>query len=265
MALSDRPIINAVPFSEGALINLGKGTGAAGLVAAYAANAGAAITVVRATTYTEPAAAAQLEVVSSSASDDGAPAGVGARTVRIVYYDGNGNGPFTTDVIMNGVTAVATTATDIRFVECMHCLTVGSNGTNVGTITLRGLGGGAVVGTIAASDGRTYWGHHYVGAGRVSQITELTAGMTLAKGTVFLRAIDVSVTDAFERQITASYRLGSAATGAAATPSAFAPSLVFPFGSLYVRGPARVTAYVDADSAVANNVAHVSFGYIDVG
>jgi len=265
MALEDRPTVNAVPFSEGALINLGDSNGAAGLVAAYAANAGATIISVDATAYTERTTAAQLEVVSSSANDDGAPAGTGARTVRIVYYDGNFNGPFVTDVIMNGVTAVSTTATDIRFVECMHCLTVGSTGSNVGTITLRAVGAGAVVGTIAATDGRTYWGHHYVATGRVCQVTELTAGMSHSKGTVFLRAIDISVTDAFERQITAQYRLGPAATGAAANPAPFAPSLTFPFGSLYVRGPARVRAYVDADAAVANNVAFVSFGYVDVG
>ncbi|MGH7177018.1 MAG: hypothetical protein ACREJC_06545 [Tepidisphaeraceae bacterium] len=265
MAFDDRPIINAVGYSEGSLITAGKSEGAAGLTVAYGAAAAAPITVVRATAYTEPTVAAQLEVVSSSANDDGAPLGTGAQTLRIVYYDGNCDGPFTTDVVMNGLTAVATTATDIRFIECMHCLTVGSNGTNVGTITLRGLGGGAVIGTIAASDGKTFWGHHYVGVGRVGQITELTAAMTLAKGTVFLRAIAVMTANAFERQITASYRLGSSATGAAATPAPFAQgSLVFPFATLYVSGPARVTAYVDPDSAVANNVAHVSFGFLDV-
>ncbi len=264
MALSDRPVVNAVGFNEGSLIAAGKSSGAAGLVAAYTAAAGTSITVVRATTYTQPAAAAQLEVVSSDVNDDGSPAGTGTRTLRIVYYDDNCLGPFTTDVVLNGTAAVATTATNIRFVEGMYALTVGSNGTNVGTITLRGLGGGAVVGTIAVSDGRTYWGHHYVATGRVGQIIELTAAMTHAKGSVFLRQIDVLTTDAFERQITASLRLGPAAAGAAATPAPFQPSLIFPFGSLYVPGPARVTAYVDPDAAVANNVAHASFSYLDV-
>jgi hypothetical protein len=264
MSITDRPVVNAVGFAEGALIAAGKSTGAAGLVAAYTSAALAPITVVRATAYTERTTAAQLEVLSSDANDDGAPAGTGARTLRITYYDGNCLGPFTTDVVMNGTAAVATTATNIRFVEGMHVLTVGSNGTNVGTITLRALGGGAVVGTIAASDGRTYWGHHYVATGRISQIIELTAAMTLAKGSIFLRQIDVLTVDAFERQITASLRLGAAAAGAAATPSPFQPSLVFPFGSLYVPGPARVTTYVDPDAAVANNVAHASFSYLDV-
>jgi hypothetical protein len=253
-----------VGWSEGSLITAGKSSGAAGVVAAYAAATGTPITVVRATTYTERTTAAQLEVVSSDVNDDGSPAGTGARTLRIVYYDDGCLGPFTTDVVLNGTTAVATTATNIRFVEAIYLLTVGSNGTNVGTITLRALGGGAVVGTIAVSDGRTYWGHHYVAAARVCQIAELTAAMTLAKGSVFLRRIDVLTTDAFEMQITSQLRLGPAAAGAAATPSPFAPSLVFPFGSLYVLGPARVTAYVDPDAAVANNVAFAGFSFLDV-
>jgi hypothetical protein len=259
MSRADRPIINAVGFTEGALIAAGQSNGAVGLVAAYAAAATASITVVRATTYTEPTVAAQLEVVSSSTSDTAA--GTGARTLRIVYYDEACAGPFTTDVVMNGTVAVATAATNIRFVESMYLLTVGSNGTNVGTITLRGIGGGAIVGSIAASDGRTYWGHHYVATGCVSQIQELTAGMTLSRGGVFLRSIDVLTAGAFERQITATQRLGGALTTSVAPLES---SQTFPFGSLYVPGPARVTAYVRPDTATSGNVAHASFSYLDV-
>lgn len=262
--LTNRPARNAVNFNAGLLINAGLDEGAAGHVVAYAAAAVAPVTVVRATAYTEPAAAAQLEVVSSSANDDGAPAGTGTRIVRITYYDGSCNGPFTTDVVMNGVTAVPTTPTNLRFIESICSLTVGSNGTNVGTITLRGLGGGAVVGTIAVSDGRTYWGHHYIATGRIGQILDVNGAFTLAKGSLFLRSIDVLTTDAFELQITPQLRLTPGATGAAATPAPFQPTLVFPFGSLYVAGPARVTAYVDPDAAVASNVAFAGFSFLDV-
>lgn len=260
MGITDRPLINAVDYSEGTLIHAGKASGAAGTVAAYASVTTVNITAVRATVYAEPAAAAQLEVVSSSASD--AAAGTGTRTLRIVYYDGNGNGPFTTDVTLNGTNAVATAATDIRFVECMYTLTVGNNGTNVGTITLRGLGGGATVGQIAASDGRTFWGHHYVGAGRVGQITEIIAAMTLARGALFLRAQDILTPNAFDRQFTASFRLAAAGT---TNSFPLEGAYSWRFSSLYVSGPTRVTAYVNPDAATANNVAHVSFGYLDVG
>jgi len=260
--LTNRPATNSVGFPAGAAILAGLDEGAAGHVVAYASAALAPTTVVRATAYVEPAAAAQLEVVSSNANDSAA--GTGTRKVRITYYDGNCNGPFTTDVTMNGVTAVPTVPTNLRFIESICTLTVGSNGTNVGTITLRGLGGGALVGTIAASDGRTYWGQHYVATGRVCQILDLNGAFTLAKGSLFLRSIDVMTIDAFELQITPQMRLTPGGTGAAANPAPFYPTLVFPFGGLFVVGPARVTAYVDPDAAVASNVAYAGFSFLDV-
>lgn len=260
--LTNRPARNIVNFNPGLLINAGLDEGAAGHVVAYASAAVAPTTVVRATTYVEPAAAAQLEVVSSSANDNAA--GTGTRKVRIVYYDDSCNGPFTTDVTLNGVTAVPTTPTNLRFIESICSLTVGNNGTNVGTITLRGLGGGALVGTIAASDGRTYWGHHYIATGRIGQILDVNGAFTLAKGSLFLRSIDVLTVNAFELQITPQLRLTPGAVGAAANPAPFQPTLVFPFGSLYITGPARITAYVDPDTAVANNVAYAGFSYLDV-
>jgi hypothetical protein len=259
VSIGDRPITNSVAFEEGALIAAGKSAGAAGLVAAYAGVPGSAIAVVRATGYWEPTVAAQLEVVSSSVNDTAA--GTGARTLRITYYDGSCQGPYTTDVVLNGTAAVPTGVTNIRFVESMILLTVGNNGTNVGTLTLRNLGGGSTIGMLAASEGRTFWGHHYVAAGRIGQITALIAGMTLSRGSAFLRGVDVLTANAFEAQITAQYRLAAAGT---TNSYPFYPSLVFPFSNLYVPGPARVTAYVNPDTAVANNVAHVSFGYLDV-
>jgi hypothetical protein len=124
--------------------------------------------VMRATAYTEPATAVQRSVGSSSASD--AAAGVGARTIRITYFDNTGAGPFTEVVTLNGVTPVNTVATTIRFIESMEVVTVGSTLVNVGTITLFGAtgGGGGTVGTIgigniiaATGDNTTLWAHHY--------------------------------------------------------------------------------------------------------
>jgi hypothetical protein len=124
--------------------------------------------VMRATAYTEPAAAAQRSLGSSSASDTAA--GVGARTVRITYFDNTGAGPFTEIVTLNGVTPVNTVATTIRFIEKMEVVTAGSTLVNVGTITLFGAaaGAGGTVGTIgignivaAVGDNTTLWAHHY--------------------------------------------------------------------------------------------------------
>jgi len=124
--------------------------------------------VMRSTAYTEPTSAAQRSVGSSSASDTAA--GVGARTVRLTYFDNTGAGPFTEIVTMNGVTPVNTVSTTIRFIEKVDVVTVGSTASNVGTITLFGStgGGGGTVGTIgignivaAVGDNTTLWAHHY--------------------------------------------------------------------------------------------------------
>ncbi len=77
----------------------------------------------------------QMELVSSSADDDGAPVGTGARTVDIHYLDANYVAQEET-VIMNGVTPVDTVATDILRVQLMHVKTVGTGLKAAGTITL---------------------------------------------------------------------------------------------------------------------------------
>lgn len=141
---------------------------------------------VEATPYVEPSAAAQRSIVSTSAGD--AAAGAGARTVRITYYNNTGAGPFTEIVTMNGVTPVNTVATDIRFVEKMETVTVGTvGGGNLGTISLfTGIGGaGTVIGTIGfgtispgSGDFQTFWGQHYVAAGSTNRQPVFDVGST---------------------------------------------------------------------------------------
>lgn len=75
----------------------------------------------------------QMDVRSSSASDTAA--GTGVRTLMIHYLDASGNEQQET-ITMNGVTPVSTVATNIRFVNEMHAVTVGSTGAAVGTITI---------------------------------------------------------------------------------------------------------------------------------
>ena len=108
--------------------------GLSGVIGGYIGTSAVTLVACRATTYTEPASAAQRSVASSSASDSAA--GTGTRTIRITYYDNSMNGPYYEDITMNGTTPVNTVATNIRFIECICSMTVGSNGGNVGTITL---------------------------------------------------------------------------------------------------------------------------------
>lgn len=77
-------------------------------------------------------AAETMNIASSSASDDGSPAGVGARTVFIEGLDGSWNVQSET-VTMNGVTNVLTANSYLR-INTMVVATSGSSETNVGII-----------------------------------------------------------------------------------------------------------------------------------
>jgi len=139
---------------------------------AYVATAATTNVVMRPQAYTPPADAAQRWLSSSSASDTSA--GTGARTVRITWFANDMSGPFEEIVTLNGTARVGTTATNIRFIQCMEVVTVGSGGSNAGSISMHTLGsGGSVIGQIAASDNRTFWGHHYVALGAKALITDI--------------------------------------------------------------------------------------------
>jgi hypothetical protein len=86
----------------------------------------------------------QMQVVSTSANDDGAPAGTGVQTIDLHYIDANGLEQEET-IIMNGVGVVPTVALNIRFVQEIHALTVGTNGVAAGTITISQFGAPATV------------------------------------------------------------------------------------------------------------------------
>jgi hypothetical protein len=148
--------------------------------------------------YNEQSVNAQRSLTSSSASDTSA--GVGARTVRIDYLtDAGVQG--SEIVTLNGVTVVATVATNICFIERMTVLTVGSTGRNVGTITLfvNSVGGGGTIGTIgigglvaAQGDSRTLWAHHYVPTGQTAKlatyIISAESGGSSTNATFFIRS-----------------------------------------------------------------------------
>ncbi len=83
---------------------------------------------------TPDSAGEQMTIISDSNADNGATA-TGVLTVRIHYLDDTG-AEQTEDKTLNGTTGVNTTATDIRFVNDMYALTVGSNGVAEGNIAI---------------------------------------------------------------------------------------------------------------------------------
>lgn len=214
---------------------------------------------VRQTTYVEQTTNAQRSIVSTSASDSSA--GTGARTVKITYLDATGAGPFTETITLNGLTAVNTVATDICFIESIMVETVGSNGSNVGTLNL--YTGTGATGTIFAAvglgavatgvgDNQTFYAHHYVPTGKTLRGYIVTAGIIAAAGG------GSSVTVIRYRNPTSAISPWQMASDF--INSAQGNSLVRPYSvSIEIPGPAVILAY--ATPANNNSIATCSFDF----
>ena len=109
-----------------------------------------------------PTSGQTLYLVSTSASD--ASAGVGARTVRIVYLDANGVQQVRTDTL-NGTTPVSI-GTGYTFIQWMEVASVGSSDVSVGNLSISSTNGAATVATtfeqIRAGGSRSLSGRYKV-------------------------------------------------------------------------------------------------------
>lgn len=84
----------------------------------------------------------QMEVVSSDLNDT--LNGTGVKTLKIHYIDATGNEQSLV-VDMNGITPVVLNVSNIRFVQNIHSLTVGSNGVSHGNITIYKQGSSSTI------------------------------------------------------------------------------------------------------------------------
>lgn len=201
-----------------------------------------AIAKVERTAYTEQTSDAQRSFASSSANDTAA--GTGARTIEIEYYTSTGVGPFLETITLNGTSFVNTVATNICYVEHVFVVTAGSTLSNVGILTMKAAtaGGGATIGTIAATDNQTFWAHHYVPTGKEMNITGVAVshnGTTIGSGGVFVvKATPIGVANAAINQVTDFIRLyGQAST--------FSRTYTSP---VKVPGPAKVFLFVTPEA-----------------
>ena len=106
----------------------------------------------------------------SSLSPDDTSAGTGTRTVLVASLDSLFVEQ-TQVVTMNGTTAVTLTGTHIR-PRLIQSLTAGSNGTNVGDITLQVSGAGAVRNIMLTDEGISNDGHFTVPANKIAYILQ---------------------------------------------------------------------------------------------
>ena len=140
---------------------------------------------IQASTYNEQTANFTGSIKSSSANDTSA--GTGARTVTIYYVDSTGATAGTENATLNGTTAVNLVTTTKCFIEKIVVNTVGSVGSNVGTITLNAgaAGAGTAVAVINIGDNQTYLGHHYVVTGKTCHVTDYTGTTSSTNQTLF--------------------------------------------------------------------------------
>lgn len=139
--------------------------------------------------YVFPAAQIQMQLQSTSANDDGAPAGTGAQTVTIYYLD-DAYAEHSETVTLNGLGAVNTAASNFYRIQDFIVSACGTGGKAAGTITLKDTGAAVTYGQIAAGYTEARNSSWTVPAGRVLYITSVTYSLYNAnKGARFtLRA-----------------------------------------------------------------------------
>lgn len=133
-----------------------------------------------------PGGAVAMEVISSNVADDGDPAGTGARTIKIYGLNGSGIEQNETKTL-DGTNAVALSNTYLRINRAV-ITAVGTNGSAVGNISIRGAGGGSVYCYIAAGDNASMQCVYTVPAGKTAYLKTVCAGVSARETRVFLRA-----------------------------------------------------------------------------
>lgn len=217
---------------------------------AYIATSATTTVTVRATTYTPQASNAQRSIKSTSANDTSA--GTGARTVMITYLDITGAGPFTETLTMNGTTGVNTVNTNIAFLERIEVVTVGSGGSNAGTIQFMTTtaGGGSVWGSIAVSDNQTFWAHHYVPVNKTAYLLNMRTGTTANSGSSRIQVTNPTNTAIAQKEVSGALRHDK-----------FSVDIYFPI-PIKILGPALIFLNETPDAVAAQTV-FSSFGYIE--
>lgn len=214
-------------------------------------------TAIRNTTYTEQTAEAQRSVASTSIQE--AAGGTGIKTIRVVYYNANMEGPFEEIVTLNGTTPVDTVATDICFIEKMEAIESGASGLAVGTIRIytATAGSGSVFASISAGDIRTRYAHHYVPLGRTMNLKAIVAS---AMSSGFL--VD-AVFRKYSLPAGSPYYAFSPVCASFLVDSTSPPSQILFEDPIQLLGPAKFELYGKSNNALTGGTVYADFTFYE--
>lgn len=123
-----------------------------------------------------PTAARIHTLVSTSASDDGDPAGVGAQIVRVYGLPTWTTEEAFEDVTMDGITGVAMTQSMV-IIHRMQVIATGASGPNVGTITATAATDATVTAQIQPLEGQTQMAIYGIPSGMTFHMTSYAVSM----------------------------------------------------------------------------------------
>lgn len=128
-----------------------------------------------------PTTARIHDIVSSSASDDGAPVGVGARTIRVTGLTGWGTAEVSEDLTLNGVTNVPTVNAYV-IIHRLEILTKGATSVNVGTITATAQTDTTITAVILPGNGQSQMAIYGIPSTQKAFVIDIYAHILAAAG-----------------------------------------------------------------------------------
>lgn len=205
-----------------------------------------------------PTQARTHQIVSSDAGDDGDPAGVGARTIKIWGLTGWGTAEVNETITMNGTTNVAT-ANAYVIIHRMKVLTKGATDINVGTITATADTDGTVTAVILPGDGQTHMAIFGVPSIQTAYMSNFYATINKASGAVASIQYNIAMNpepDAELLNFITSYPMDVQSTGGSHFNHRFGTPEVFP-------GPAIIKIQGMASAADIDGTAGFDLILID--
>jgi hypothetical protein len=259
MTVGTRPVVSALLYADdgtpiayksgGELATISRGTDpdlVNGVRDSYVTTSSTTITRLRSSFWTDPVDEGQRSIKSTSTLDVGGQSGIWA--VRVTYYRNDGTGPFTEDITLLGQTAVATVATDIRFIERIEALTSGTNEVAEGNIDLvsGNDGTGDSLGRINLGESSTKWAQHWIPPGGTMHLVSMYGGSrstggagTGSNGRIFLRKHSLLTTRAAPIDVFSGFRIAQDESTVMISPST----------PIQIAGPSLVSLWVRADGA----------------